>query len=84
MSELRKDGALTKLRNNFNSILSADDLIVGMKTSARTMSQIKNEKSRMEVAKRSKVLEPEKEKIDSVELAKEVRNDMENEGRELE
>ena len=30
MSELRKDGALTKLRNNFNSILSADDLIVGM------------------------------------------------------
>lgn len=84
MSELRKDGALTKLRNNFNSILSADDLIVGMKTYARTMSQIKNEKIRMEVAKRSKVIEPEKEKIDSVELAKEVRNDMENEGRELE
>lgn len=84
MSELRKDGALTKLRNNFNSILSADDLIVGMKTAARTMNQIRNEKTRMEVAKRSQVIEPEKEKIDSVKLAEEVKNDMEKQGRELE
>ena len=84
MSELRKDGALTKLRNNFNGILSADDLIVGMKTAARTMNQIRNEKTRMEVAKRSKIIEPEKEKIDSVKLAEEVKNDMENQGRELE
>ena len=70
----KTNGVITKLRNEIN-LLDKDDTKNGMAKMLEIENNMKREIMRQEVAKRSKVVE-EKKDIDTVELTKELKEDM--------
>lgn len=70
----KTNGVITSARNTINA-LDKNDTKNGMAEMVAIENKMKRELMRQEVAKRSKVVE-EKRTIDSVELAKEVKEEM--------
>lgn len=70
----KTNGVITSARNTINA-LDKNDTKNGMSEMVAIETKMKRELMRQEVAKRSKVVE-EKRTIDSVELAKEVKEEM--------
>lgn len=75
----KTNGVITCARNEIN-LLDKDDTKSGMSKMLEIENKMKRELIRQEISKRSTIVE-KKTEIDSVKLAKELKEDMANSGR---
>lgn len=84
MRETKNLGSIKKLQRDFNAIISSDETKEGIKIAVKDIEDINRAIAREKIINRSQVIKNSKEKIDSAQIAADVRKAMEDEGRELE